>query len=374
MIVFRNLCRELYVNLLAITLVLLIIFITNQFVHYLKVAALGQITMLAVMKLMSLQIPLLLGYLLPLGLYLSILLVLGRWYTENEMTVLSACGVSWAKIFSMVFIFAFGVAIVVGWLLLWVEPKVQGYRTQVLNEAITRASVDKLIPSQFTPLRGAGVFYAQDVSRQAEKMYNVFWARQEKSKKPVSIPSWDITVARTAREQTLPNASGHFVVFSDGYRYIGAPGNAQMRVVQFKNYGIRLATTGGAKSDWPFNVPTMELWRLSKHNLQAAAILQWRFALPISVILFTLLAVPLSRVRPRQGKFAQFVPAILIYIGYADLMFLGRAWIQKGEISPGLGLWWIHGLVLLIALYLIGRHVSWRRVSALLLRRAHAYT
>ena len=71
--------------------------------------------------------------------------------------------------------------------------------------------------------------------------------------------------------------------------------------------------------------------------------LQWRFALPISVLLLAGLAISLSKVNPRQGRYAQLFPAFLLYIIYADLIFVGRAWLQKGKIAPELGLWWVHG-------------------------------
>src|ERR1700693_3837549 len=94
MIIFNYISKELYATLLGILMVLLIIFMTNQFAHFLRSAASGHITMNAVMQLMSLQIHFLLGYLMPLGLYLSILIVFGRLYLDHEMTVMSACGIS----------------------------------------------------------------------------------------------------------------------------------------------------------------------------------------------------------------------------------------------------------------------------------------
>ena len=136
----------------------------------------------------------------------------------------------------------------------------------------------------------------------------------------------------------------------------------------FDSYGIRLTPSTWHLNDWPFTASTRELWH-ERANRRAAAMLQWRLAMPISVFLFVLLAVPLSEIRPRQGKFAKFIPAILIYIAYADLMFMGRAWIEKGTISPALGLWWIHGGALLIALLLIVRRVGVSRLWRFVVRK-----
>ena len=64
-------------------------------------------------------------------------------------------------------------------------------------------------------------------------------------------------------------------------------------------------------------------------NPAAAAELQWRFALPISVLMLALLAIPLSHVRPRQGRYSHILPAILIYIVYMNLLFIARNWVER---------------------------------------------
>ena len=44
--------------------------------------------------------------------------------------------------------------------------------------------------------------------------------------------------------------------------------------------------------------------------------LNWRITLILAVPLMALLAVPLSRVNPRQGRFAKILPALLLYLIY----------------------------------------------------------
>lgn len=372
MIIFRYLCKELYSSILAITLVLLIIFITNQFIHYLKDAASGQITMTAVMQIMSLQIPLLLGYLLPLGLYLSILIAYGRLYVDNEMTILSSCGMSRAQLMGMTMIIALVVMMVVAGLMLWLEPIIQGYRTRILDEAVTNASIQKVVPKRFQHLDGNRVFYANRLVRENETMYKVFVAKMKNF-------NWDVTLSQTAREQTVKGLKGKFIVFQDGHRYLGIPGQKKFQIITFQHYGVRLVASDAHLDSWPNNVPTYVLWHLihtekdPKRLRTLEAILQWRIAMPISVILFTLLAFPLCEVKPRSGKFARLFPAILIYIVYADLMFLSRAWVERGAITPALGLWWVHGGALLLAIVLNCTRIGWRRVFNLSWLRRKSY-
>jgi lipopolysaccharide export system permease protein len=97
---------------------------------------------------------------------------------------------------------------------------------------------------------------------------------------------------------------------------------------------------------------TSKLWKIQRDDPFAAAELQWRISLPLSVLILTLFAVPLSHIRPRQGRFAQLLPAIGIYIVYLNLLYIGESWVQKGKISPVVGMWWIHIAMLIFAIWL----------------------
>jgi lipopolysaccharide export system permease protein len=373
LIIFRYLCKEVLGSLLATTLVLLIILMSNQFVHYLNVAANGSITMATVMKVMSLQVPLLLGFLLPLGLFIGIMLAFGRLYVDQEMTVLSACGVSRGQLLRMALLFATAVALVVAILMLWAEPKIQWYRTQIIQQAMATASLDKVLPGRFQSIgkNGAWTFFSEGVSDDHQTMHHVFLAKP----KPVTVkgasPGWDIVTADTAHEKKNPTTHDTFLVFNKGYRTLGAAGSNKFQITKYDQYGVRLLA---GKPDVGVDVKflsTSTLWRMHKTSKDADAELQWRMAMPISVWLFTLIAVPLSYTRPRHGRYLQLLPAILIYILYADLMFVGRAWIEQGTVSTSLGLWWLHALVFLIGALLVFRFIyghcrwmpSWLQVN-----------
>lgn len=346
-IIFRYLARELYSHLLAITLILFAIFITNQFMLYLKDVAKGQITLVVVGKLILLQIPLLLGFLLPLAFFLSILMAFGRLYVDHEMTILAACGMSQNRLLTMVMSIGLIVFLLVSGLMLWFEPIMQAYREKVFDYAIAEATVNKIIPQQFEYFGNNRVFYAQAISRQAHQMSDVFFATQG-DKNPDGTHVWDVTIAKQAKEDNNVVKGDQFLVFNDGRRYLGTPGHRDFEVAQFKEYGLKPKLDRGTLHVWPKDVPTMELWKIRNTKPAAAAELQWRIAMPISVLILTLIGFPLSRVNPRLGKFTKLLPAIVLYMVYSDLLFLGKAWIKKGHLDPLVGLWWIHGLMVLV--------------------------
>jgi lipopolysaccharide export system permease protein len=45
---------------------------------------------------------------------------------------------------------------------------------------------------------------------------------------------------------------------------------------------------------------------------------------------------------------------LMVFIVYLNMLSAAKAWIEQGSISPMLGLWWVHGVMLAIALGLLG--------------------
>jgi len=369
-IIFRYLAKEVYGTLLASTAVLLLLLISNQFVHYLTLAATGAVPLRTVMQMMSLQVPLLLGLLLPLGLYVGILMAYGRLYVDREMTVLSACGLSKAQLIGMTLIFTTVVCFIIAFLMFWLQPKTESYKRAVLIDAATASPLERIAPGQFTSLPNSPlVFYAQSLSRNHENLENIFVAQEGKKAKPSDPTTWEIVVAKTG-QQTIDNKThDKFLIMENGSRYSGAPGQTDFQISQFQRYGVRIEQSALPADKRIETYPTLALISQNPRSPKAEAELQWRYALPISAFILALLAIPLSKVEPRQGRFAQLLPALMLYIIYVNFLFMGRAWLQKGKIPLEIGLWWVHGFMFIIALFLLLRYIGWKRVWWLLSSR-----
>lgn len=367
MIIFRYLTKEILATLFAATLVLLVIFVTNQSVQFLQRAASGVVPATQIFQLIALQVPLLLGYLLPLSLYLGILLTLGRMYIESEITVLFACGMSRIKITGMIMLIATGVALVVAWLMASIVPMAQGQINNIMNEAAANASVGQVIPGRFMVFghnpKNRFTFYAQRVEDH-RILHQVFMAKKMAPATKLHAAKWQVIVAKKAYEKNIEGQSGRYLIFDQGYRYAGISGQKNYHKLQFTQYGVRLPNHPLS------NLNAAQYYSISKllsptnasERKDFAAELQWRLAMPISAWVFALLAVPLSEVRPRYGKLTQLFPAMLVYLTYGDLIFLTRSWMQTGRISPVLGMWWVHGLVFLLACILMMYRVGWARI------------
>ena len=355
MLIFRYLAREVFTTLLALTSILLLIFMSNQFVRYLARAASGKIPVAFIFKLLALELPMLMGLLMPLGFYMALLLAYGRLYADSEMTVLHACGYGPSKLLKHSLMMGSGVALIVLVILLWVNPLIALERTKLLRSTGIQMLIQTLEPGRFGHVPGENaVFYVEKMQHEHTEAHDVFLARLDKQKEN---KGWEVLWADKAQITTRPDTGTHELVLTNGHAYQGKPGYANYRVMHFERYETPLPE--------PVIVPkagdlralkTSDLWALTTNKQAKAAELVWRFSIPLMVIILTFVAVPLSRVNPRVGKYARLLPAILLFILYADFMFVARDAIASGKISWWLGMSCLHGSIALVGLGLIWRN------------------
>ena len=74
--------------------------------------------------------------------------------------------------------------------------------------------------------------------------------------------------------------------------------------------------------------------------------MHWRLGVPLTLLVLTVVAVPLAKTEPRSGRFSGLASAVLVYLIYANLLAAGRGWLERGQIPEVVGLWWVHGLFL----------------------------
>jgi lipopolysaccharide export system permease protein len=358
MIISRYLIKEIIYTMLSLTIIVVFIFICNKFVRYLKYVASGKYAANMLIYVTCLQVPLLFGLLLPLGLFLGILLGYGRLYADSEMTVLSACGFSKRQLFMVTMKIAALTAIIVAVLIIWISPIIAKQRELIVNIAESSSIFQTIMPNYFQASKnGKRVFYVQKMATNRSYMKNLFIAQQSQPKpSKTGAQTWAITTAEKGYQITDKKTKQQFMVAMNGYRYKGIPGEKNYQLVKYKKYAIRLDTPSIAhRHEHEDEISINKLFKSATKNPNDMAELQWRISFPISTLILALLAVPLSRVNPRRGRFAQLIPAILIYVFYANMIFVSRNWLQAGTIPSWIGMWWIHVVMLTLALLLINK-------------------
>ena len=103
-------CAKLTWTFVAVTGVLLVVLLSNQFARVLGQAAANDFPAGIVLTLIGLTTLQQLTVLVPIGLFLGIVLALGRLYHESEMTAMAACGVGPLRIYRPIALLALVVA------------------------------------------------------------------------------------------------------------------------------------------------------------------------------------------------------------------------------------------------------------------------
>jgi len=352
LIVFRYLSRELLVTMSAVSAVLLVIIMSGRFIKYLAQAAQGLLDPGVLLLIMGFRLPGFLQLILPLGLFLGILLAYGRLYLESEMTVLSATGMSQRRLLVYSLAPAVLVAALVGWLSLGLAPQGIAEVDRILNQQDSLTEFDTLVPGRFQTLRGGSrVTYTRELSADRSELGGVFISETNVSRQTGKESGLSVLVAESGRQEVQPDGS-RYLILENGYRYDGNPGQADYRAIQYDTYGVLLPKPEvSMELSEREALPTREL--LGSDNIRHRTELQWRFSLPLLVFVVTVLAVPLAKVNPRQGRFLKLLPAILLYMTYLALLIAVRGALDKGRIPMALGLWWVHGLFLAIGLLML---------------------
>jgi lipopolysaccharide export system permease protein len=357
----RYIFREVAATWLAVTSVLLIILLSNQLARVLSQAAANDFPRHVVLSLIGLTSAGYLTVIVPIGFFLAIVLALGRLYHESEMAAIQACGVGPGGLFRPIGVLGVLIAMFLGWLSFAAVPQASARAQVIRTEALREAQFGALEPGRFRTFSGGNiVFYAERVDDNGIlHNVNVFVDRLSKDKKQNIVEVW---VASRAEQRGVGQAEQTFVLY-DGRRYEGIPGSGEFRIMQFSEGGIPVPlgtlVAKAGKSDMKL---TSEL--LASMTLEDVAELQWRLSTPLMALILMFIAVPLSRLRPREGRFGRIGLAVLAYYLYYQLLSAARTWVEAGSVSPILGVWWVHALAIVGAALLLMPPIVWRRRAA----------
>ncbi|PLO78194.1 LPS export ABC transporter permease LptF, partial [Klebsiella pneumoniae] len=307
MIIIRYLVRETLKSQLAILFILLLIFFCQKLVRILGAAVDGDIPTNLVLSLLGLGIPEMAQLILPLSLFLGLLMTLGKLYTESEITVMHACGLSKAVLIKAAMILALFTGAVAAVNVMWAGPWSSRHQDEVLAEAKANPGMAALAQGQFQQASdGNAVMFIESVN--GNRFHDVFLAQL----RPKGNARPSVVVADSG-ELSQQKDGSQVVTLNKGTRFEGTAMLRDFRITDFNNYQAIIGHQ--AVSADPDDTEQMDMRTLWKtHTDRARAELHWRFTLVATVFIMALMVVPLSVVNPRQGRVLSMLPAMLLYL------------------------------------------------------------
>lgn len=347
----RSALREFTVTGIAVFVVLLAITLITQVIRLLDQAASGALAPDGVAALLGLRTVGLLPVLLSGTLFVSVLLTLSRAYRDSEMVVWFSSGLSLLAWGRPVALFALPLALVIGLLSLvlspWAVAKGEELR-QILN---ARDEGSYVLPGTFHESRHSDrVFFVEALDKDQRRVENVFVYSARKEDQGV-------LVARRGFVEVADNGD-RFLVLLDGSRFDGQPGSPEYKIMHFERYAVRIEEAAARPGVPPSSKSRSTLDLLQASDSQSLAELGRRIGVPVSALLLAFLAIPLSAVNPRAGRSVNLVLAILVYMVYSNTLSVAQVWVAYDKVSPVVGLWGVHGVMLAALAALFYRRLS----------------
>ena len=336
----------------AVTLVLLLILLTNEGARVLSRAADNQYPHDVVFALIGLGALQHLPILVPIGLLLGMVMAFGRLYHDSEMTAALACGVGMARIYAPVISVGIVVAAVLAWLSLSVGPASMARVLALRSEAVHAGQLAPVAPGRFRVLAAAA---------------------------PWSMPRTRCRMARSAMSSSKRDRGGDRKWRSPNGRGMRWPPTARISpsrcMTGSGSKGCPAARSSASSRNLPQLVdsgapaaaarcgrgpgrrPDARADRGVRARPPGAAAVAYRIAGHVPGAGGAGRAAS-AACAPRRGRLSRVWLAVLLFILYFQLLSAGRVAIEHGTLPATAGLWWTH-VVVVVTVLLITQLPAW---------------
>lgn len=338
----KYILREWSLTFVAVTLVLLVVMFGVTLGEMLNDIAGGRLPPGLLGELVALKIPDVLATILPLAVFIAVIWGLGRLYRDQEMAVMRASGFNWTLMMRPLFNLVLPVAALLLAIGLVIAPLATQTAQERLEEAFRTASEWGLQTGQFHVLRdGNLVLYVEAVEKDGQTLRNVFIRQKNDGREQV----W---VAEKGYYWLNVQTGERFLTLENGQITEGGAETLDFGIIRFSRNDLRVPEPERSNSAPDIEaLPSQVL--LNSGNRVERTEFQWRLSPAMAIVILGLLAIPLSHSRPREGRGGRVVLGILVYVVYANLLYMSRSWVADGVLPLLPGMWWVHGVFGVIA-------------------------
>ncbi|MCH4247848.1 MAG: LPS export ABC transporter permease LptF [Acinetobacter populi] len=340
MIITRYLVKQVVITSSVVVALLTLVMMGGRLIKYFGVAAQGRLDVSVLFSIIGFRLPEFLTLIVPLGFFVGLMLVFGRLYVDHEMAVLNSSGISRGQLGRKLLPLAVVILVIQMLLMMVISPWGNRQFDQLTMTQAIRSGFDLVRPKEFIS-SGPYTIYAGDLSEDRRSLKDIFFYQKAKEAGKPDV----IILAKEAQRVVSDVGHASVVDLHQGRRYSFIPGQAKYLQAEFETYRLRLE----AEDDQEIEAQRLEsmtmaqLWDKRQGNPVIMSELGWRVFGGFVIILALMLAVPLSEVSPRQGRYYRLFPAIMIFASLIVAMMAVKTRMTKGELGV-----WAYPVVLLI--------------------------
>jgi len=340
----KMIAQDLLKTLLAVLSVMVVIIVSQGFIRILDKAIQGLISNKTLLSILGFKTIIASVAFLPAAVFMTILMVLGRLYRDQEMSAIFSAGGGPGSIYKAVFLMVFPLTVLAAGLSLYVAPWAESRIAELMHQDEESSDLRGLSAGKFSEYsQGDLVVYVEKIDAD-KNMTDVFVQNRQHGK-------IEIINAKAGRLKDLPD--GSYMILEQGERIQGQPGAVNYVIEQFSEYAVRIDTK---KTALNFAREAFAIDVLAKSELiMDVAELQRRFSIPAGIMLLSFIAVPLAQISPRGGIYGNMLVGFLIYFSYGNFVRVSQTWVAKEAIPVWVGGFGVNLILLFIGLVLLAR-------------------
>ena len=348
----RYLMREIVgifiLSLVIFTLVLLM----GRMIKLMEMVVANGVPLLEVLHLIGLLLPSFLVLTIPMALLLAVLLAIGRFSADNEITIIKASGLSISSLLPPILLVAAGAFLITLFTSVVAVPWGNSGFKQLTMEVARKYAASAIRERIFRDDLPGIVLYVDDFDEMQRTMQHVMIQDSRNPDKPLTIFAKSGVIS-SDDEGTLR------ILLKQGS--IHTQQKQDYRLISFAEYLLTAESGRGtppARTELDFTITELRQQAASSQQtpsvrLKTLVELHSRFAFPAAAFVFAILALPLGLSNRRSGKGAGFTVSILILLVYYIMLSFLRTMAEKGGIPPTLAVWIPNLLFLLLGLFLL---------------------
>ncbi len=347
-IVAKYVMRQVLMLLAAVFIVIGLVIFGNQLVLVVKESIEEGVPVADLLPLVGFNMIRDVPLILSLSLFLAIILAISKLYKDSEAIIMNSLGVGDKHFMVLIQPVVLFIFIFILFLTTIAVPWSKQQRSMIMDRSENSSEFSFIKEGEFQEFKnGELVFYAskvKNIKNSAKQNMEEIFIYAESSGDPI------ITLASQAQKYTDASSKSVYLRLKDGVRYHGFPSDKNKKILNFDQYDLQIIDGSRQRSaDVSTKIeskPTLDI--LFSNNSKEIAEWQWRLSQPISVLILSLFGVLLGKSSPRGGKNLGVLTGILVFIIYNNALLVAKSSLERGELSPIVGLWSVHLLVLLV--------------------------
>ncbi len=341
-ILFRSLNNEVFKSTLGILAILFMLVVGSRMIGYFEQSAEGLIDPNIIYKAVALRFPDFVSLLIPLSFFLGLVITISRLYSDREIYGYISGGLSPIDLIRYLIPQSLLFFLITLVLSIYVAPYTKELSKEIISVDTIQEKLASIKPKELIFFDDNGSFiYIEDKEKSSFDNVVVFDGSDNNS-----------SLIRASRLKYFETESSIELNFENGSIYQNIFNRDASVITQFGDLKIPAGKGVTILKGLSFS----KLFDFSVKSSKSQ--MQWNISVPLTIFIFLLLAVSLSKVQPRQGRLSVVLPSIFIYILYLSLLILARDSSKDDILISSDYIWFVHLFFLILGFFLLLKEQS----------------